>query len=108
MPYALEFDPKRWPSDAALAHARHSREAGLRQYWIKPWDPNRGLNDEQLKRHAAWLREMKATLDKITGETITVDPKKPKWVDEKGETTFQESDEPKHLLKKAEDTPESS
>ena len=56
MPYVLEFAPKRRPSDAALAHARHCRKAGLRQYWIKPWDPNRGLNDEQFAAVKATLR----------------------------------------------------
>jgi hypothetical protein len=56
MPYALEFDPRRHPSEAVLAHARQCREAGLRLYWIKPWDPTRGLNDEQFAAVKETLR----------------------------------------------------
>ena len=56
MPYASEFDPSRRPSKAALAHAGPCREAGLRFYWIKPWDPTRGLNDKQFAAVKETLR----------------------------------------------------
>lgn len=56
MPYAAAFDPGLRPSDATLAHARHFREAGLRLHWIKPWDPMRGLNDEQFAAAKETLR----------------------------------------------------
>lgn len=58
----------------------------------------KGLDDEQLKRHAAWLREMKGTLDRITSEPITVDPTVPKWVEkDKGTSSFIETDSPPAL-----------
>ena len=57
MPYAVAFDPGRRPSDTALADARRHQEAGLRLNWIKPWDPNRGLNDEQFAAVKETLRQ---------------------------------------------------
>ena len=56
MPYASEFDPGRRHSPAALAQARRLRRSGLRLHWIKPWDPARGLNDEQFAAVKETLR----------------------------------------------------
>ncbi len=47
MPYCDQFDPKRQPSPAALANARQTVATGLTLHWIKPWDPSKGLNDDQ-------------------------------------------------------------
>ncbi len=47
MPYRKSFDPNRQPSSAALTQAKRLRNADLTLHWIKPWDPTKGLNDEQ-------------------------------------------------------------
>ena len=75
LPYASEFDPRLRPSNAALAHARQYREAGLRLYWIKPWDPNRGLNDEQFAAVKETLRQRWP----VCGGFLW--PKQPEWTD---------------------------
>ncbi len=75
MPYASDFDPKRQPSNAALDQARQCREAGLRLHWIKPWDPNRGLNDEQF----AALKETLRQQWPVCGGFLW--PKQAKWTD---------------------------
>jgi C1A family cysteine protease len=48
MPYAREFDAKRKPSENALRQAQQRRPRKLQLHWIKPWNPNCGLNDTQL------------------------------------------------------------
>lgn len=48
MPYRDAFDAGHAPSAAARDHAQRSHDANLRLHWIKPWDPNTGLTDEQL------------------------------------------------------------
>ncbi|TWT84383.1 hypothetical protein CA13_58610 [Planctomycetes bacterium CA13] len=57
MPYKTDFDPKSQPSQAALDNARRLGETGLQLHWIKPWDPNRGLNDEQFADVKETLRK---------------------------------------------------
>jgi len=47
MPYQDTFDVERAPSEDAKDHARRLHEVGLRLHWIKPWNPNTGLADEQ-------------------------------------------------------------
>ena len=49
MPYGAAYNPDVLPSEAALAEAKQPRDAGLRLNWIKYWDPNRGLNEAQLR-----------------------------------------------------------
>jgi len=75
MPYVSEFDPQRRPSDAALAHARKRRETGLRLHWIKPWDPNRGLSDEQFAAVKETLRRQRP----VCGGFLW--PKQAEWAD---------------------------
>jgi len=75
MPYAAEFDPKRRPSSAALTDARQYREEGLRLYWIKPWDPTRGLNNEQFAAVKETLRQGWP----VCGGFLW--PKEPQWAD---------------------------
>jgi C1A family cysteine protease len=75
MPYASEFDPERRPSNAALDQARQCREAGLQLHWIKPWDPQRGLNDEQFATIKKTLRQQSP----VCGGFLW--PKQPKWTD---------------------------
>jgi hypothetical protein len=47
MPYQDKFDPKRTPSQNARDHALRLKQVGFRLHWIKPWDPNTGLTQEQ-------------------------------------------------------------
>jgi hypothetical protein len=47
MPYQDKFDPKRTPSQNAKDHALRLHQVGFRLHWIKPWDPNTGLTQEQ-------------------------------------------------------------
>lgn len=48
MPYQDTFDPKREPSEDAIAAARPLRIEGFEMHWIKRWNPNTGLTDEEL------------------------------------------------------------
>lgn len=48
MPYRDRFDPTLTPSDRAKENARRLLQEGLRLHWIKEWDPNTGLTEEQL------------------------------------------------------------
>jgi Papain family cysteine protease len=48
MPYAAKFDPSVQPSAAALQNAQARRALGLRLHWIKEWNVNTGLSEEQL------------------------------------------------------------
>jgi len=48
MPYQDNFDSGREPSQEAREHALELRKLGLRLHWIKPWNPNTGLTEEQL------------------------------------------------------------
>jgi hypothetical protein len=56
MPYCDKFDPQRRPSSEALAHAKQIHETDLQLHWIKPWDPNKGLNEEQFLAIKATLQ----------------------------------------------------
>ena len=56
MPYRDQFDPKCRPSAAALAHAEQIHNTDLTMHWIKPWDPNKGLNEEQFLAVKATLK----------------------------------------------------
>jgi hypothetical protein len=73
MPYASKFDPDLRPSDAALAQARQRREERLRLHLIKPWDPNRGLTDEQFAAVKQTLRRQRP----VCGGFLW--PKQPQW-----------------------------
>ncbi len=75
MPYAAEFDPKRQPSSAALGDARQCRDVGLHLYWIKPWNPTRGLNDEQFAAVKGALPQAWP----VCGGFLW--PKEPQWAD---------------------------
>ncbi len=75
MPYAADFDPRRRPSDAAITQGRLCRDMGLRLHWIKPWDPNRGLTDEQFVAVKETLRQQWP----VCGGFLW--PKKAEWVD---------------------------
>ena len=48
MPYQEYFESTNKPSKEAIAHAEKLRDLGLRLHWIKEWDPNKGLTDQQL------------------------------------------------------------
>ena len=48
MPYQERFDPARSPGEDARDRARQLLDAGLRVHWIKPWDPNTGLDEAQV------------------------------------------------------------
>ena len=75
MPYAAEFDPRLRPSSAALARARQCLAMGLRLHWIKPWDSNRGLTDEQFVAIKETLRQRWP----VCGGFLW--PKEAEWVD---------------------------
>ena len=81
MPYQDEFDRRRTPSDEAREHALQIRENDFRMHWIKRWNPNTGLTDDQ-------LLEIKRTLNQrwpVCGGFRW--PKKPvKWTDDVLET----------------------
>jgi len=74
MPYAAKFDPQRSPSATALKHAKPIHKARLRLHWIKPWDPNKGLTEDQ-------FLEVKKTLRRwpVCGGFLW--PKKARWTD---------------------------
>ena len=76
MPYLSKFDPNRQPSPQALGHARRLRTAGLQMNWIKPWDPKRGLNEEQF----AAVKETLRTGWPVCGGFLW--PKNPTWTKE--------------------------
>ncbi len=48
MPYLDQFDPTVQPGESARTHASRVATLGLQLHWIKEWDPNRGLNDDEL------------------------------------------------------------
>ena len=48
MPYQDKFDSVREPSQKARSRALELHKAGLRLHWVKPWNPNTGLTEEQL------------------------------------------------------------
>lgn len=75
-PYQRKLDASWAPSPGALVDARRRRDLGLRLHWIKPWDVNTGLNDEQ------WLgvrRAISAGWPVCGGFRW---PKKEQWVDD--------------------------
>ncbi|MHB8898082.1 MAG: hypothetical protein ACYC6Y_04995 [Thermoguttaceae bacterium] len=73
MPYQDRFDPRRQPSAAALAGAKELAGAELRLHWIRPWDPNQGLSDEEFAAVKATLRAGWP----VCGGFLW--PKEPKW-----------------------------
>jgi hypothetical protein len=48
MPYQDRFDPNLTPSEGAREHGLRMRETGLRLHWIKPWNRDTGLTEDQL------------------------------------------------------------
>lgn len=56
MPYCPEFDPQRKPSPEALTDAKRVRDNDLVLHWIKPWDPSKGLSEEQFSAVRATLQ----------------------------------------------------
>ena len=48
MPYQEYYESINKPSQEAIAHAGKLRDLGLRLHWIKEWDRNKGLTDQQL------------------------------------------------------------
>jgi hypothetical protein len=48
MPYRDRFDPNLTPSEDAKDRAQRMRETGLRLHWIKPWNRDTGLTEDQL------------------------------------------------------------
>ena len=47
MPYLDRFDPAVQPSGQAMTRAKSVLGLSLQLHWIKPWNPHRGLTDEQ-------------------------------------------------------------
>ena len=77
MPYCDQFDPERQPSPGGFdQRTTDGPRPDLTLHWIKPWDPNKGLNDEQ-------LAAVKATLQAgwpVCGGFLW--PKEAKWSDD--------------------------
>jgi hypothetical protein len=48
MPYQAHFDPNLMPTEEARAHALEFLRSDFRLHWIKPWDVNTELTEEQL------------------------------------------------------------
>jgi len=74
-PYRDEYDPDFRPSLEALKRAEERREARLRVHWIKRWNVERGLTDEE-------LAEIKSVLARgwpVCGGFRW--PKKERWTD---------------------------
>lgn len=57
MPYLDRFDPEVQPSEQAMRRAKEVLAVGLQLHWIKPWNPNRGLTDEQFAGVKRTLQE---------------------------------------------------
>lgn len=75
MPYAKAFEPSRRPSNEAMERARQIQEAGFQLHWIKPWNPRKGLSEQQ-------FLDVKETLRKgwpVCGGFLW--PKNAKWSD---------------------------
>jgi len=75
MPYRDSFDAQAQPTGEALEQAKALQAQGLTLHWIKPWDPNRGLNAEE-------LLEVKRTLAQqrpVCGGFLW--PKRQEWID---------------------------
>jgi hypothetical protein len=49
MPYRADYSAGIEPSAAARTDAEARRTSGLRIHWIKRWDPNRGVTDNELR-----------------------------------------------------------
>lgn len=73
MPYQQEFDRRRRPSEAAIAKAARRRAADLTLHWIKPWDPKRGLTNDQF----AAVKKTLAQGRPVCGGFLW--PKQPRW-----------------------------
>ncbi|MCC6123374.1 MAG: DUF2961 domain-containing protein [Pirellulales bacterium] len=48
VPYRDQFDPALKPDEKSLAQGKAFLPHGMRLHWIKEWDPNKGVNAEQL------------------------------------------------------------
>jgi hypothetical protein len=76
MPYRAGFDPAQAPTPDALAQAKTRLGLGFRHHWIKEWDVNTGLSDDQ-------ILAIKRTLDQ--GLPVCAGlrwPRKPQWCDD--------------------------
>ncbi|MBN1852092.1 MAG: hypothetical protein JW829_05180 [Pirellulales bacterium] len=49
MPYQKDFDPKLRPNSVAQEQAKEFLDAGFQLHWIKEWNPNTGLTDDQFQ-----------------------------------------------------------
>ena len=59
MPYQKKFDPARSPDPEVQAGAKRTLALGLKPHWIKKWNVNTGLTDEEFATirktlHAGW------------------------------------------------------
>ena len=76
MPYEATFNPEIVPPPNAVAHAKELlKTEGLRLYWIKLWDPNKGLNNGQF----AEIKRILAKQTPVCGGFLW--PKAEKWED---------------------------
>lgn len=75
MPYDSQFAPARRPSTRALNDAKETLERQLQLHWIKPWDPHRGLTDEQFESVKKTLQDRWP----VCGGFLW--PKQPEWVE---------------------------
>jgi hypothetical protein len=48
VPYRASFDPALKPDEKSLANGKAFLPHGMKLHWIKEWDPNKGVNAEQL------------------------------------------------------------
>ena len=81
MPYHKKFDPARKPSSTALTQAKRLCNADLTLHWIKPWDPTKGLNDEQFDA----IKETLSAGWPVCGGFLW--PKQAKWIHPKQSDT---------------------
>ncbi|OHB67743.1 MAG: hypothetical protein A2V70_06015 [Planctomycetes bacterium RBG_13_63_9] len=56
MPYQAEFDRTLRPSPTARERAGQARDAGLRLHWIKRWNPQTGLTEQEFAEIKQTLR----------------------------------------------------
>jgi hypothetical protein len=56
MPYRDQYDPAHTPGEKAIALAQKNRSLGMKLHWIKEWDPNKGVSEQQLAEIKKTLR----------------------------------------------------
>ena len=56
-PYEKTFDPERAPSDDAIKEAKKLLDVRIEINWVKRWNPNTGLTEEQFQKIKSTLRE---------------------------------------------------